>query len=89
MKTYRITLRDGREFDIQAKDRSGTRYSAYLMVGKEMGVTWKAFMRLIKSSRQAEPGGGYDALLDCKVELAVKGGFDIALEDINPALKPH
>ena len=90
MKTYKITLRDGYgEFDVQANDRSAARYKGYLEFRDVYKVTFKEFMKLIESSRQVEQDGDYDALLDCKVELAVKGGFDIALEDISPALKPH
>ena len=31
----------------------------------------------------------YDQFLDDKIEVAKESGFEISLDEINPALKPH
>jgi hypothetical protein len=35
------------------------------------------------------PMGGYEEFLRSKIKLASLSGFDVPLEQINPALKPH
>jgi DNA modification methylase len=54
-------------------------------------LTFKEFLERahVKLERTEKPVDSYDVFLDSKVELAVKSGFDISLDEINPALKPH
>ena len=85
MKTYRITLRDGREFDIQANDRSAARYKGYLEFRDVYKVTFKEFMKLIESSRQIPTvNTDYAAFISAKASTFIGSGRDVSTDMIHP-----